>query len=67
MKSDKELLEYVLEQINILISFYEGKDEEEFLRDAVLKDACLMKLVVIGEYSSKISSEQKKRFSEMEW
>lgn len=67
MKSDKELLEYVLEQVNILISFYEGKDEEEFLRDAVLKDACLMKLVVIGEYSSKISNEQKKRFSEMEW
>ncbi len=67
MKSDKKLLEYVLEQIDILITFYEGKDEETFLRDAILKDACLMKLVVIGEYSSKISDKQKIRFSEMEW
>jgi len=67
MKSDKELLVFVLEQINILETFYQNKDEEAFLRDPVLKDACLMKLLVIGEYASKISNEQKRRFSEIEW
>jgi uncharacterized protein with HEPN domain len=67
MKSDKELLIYVLEQINTLEKFYEGKSEDDFLRDDILKDACLMKLLVIGEYSSKISGDQQNRFSEIEW
>ena len=59
MKSDKYLLEYVLEQINILETFYNEVDENEFLNDNKLKHACLMKLLVIGEYSSKISDIQK--------
>jgi uncharacterized protein with HEPN domain len=67
MKSDLELFVYVLEQINALMTFYDGKDEEEFLRNDILKDACLMKLVVIGEYSSRISQGQKTRFTELEW
>lgn len=67
MKTDEHLLKYILEQIEMLENFYKGKSEEEFLRDDVLKDACLMKLVVIGEYSSKISNEQRSRFSEVEW
>lgn len=33
----------------------------------MLKDACLMKLTVIGEYSSKISDTFKGKFSEIEW
>ncbi len=67
MKSDKELFIYVVEQISILETFIHGKDEYTFLNDAILKDACLMKLLVIGEYSSKISEAQKNRFSEIEW
>ena len=67
MKSDKELLVYVLGQIKILETYYKGKNEDEFLRDQILKDACLLKLLVIGEYSSKISDKHKDRFSEIEW
>lgn len=54
-------------QIAILEEFYKGKDEDDFLNSDILKDACLMKLLVIGEYSSKISDAQKARFSEVEW
>ena len=67
MKSDLELFVYVLEQIDELIEFYRGLDEDMFLRDNVRKDACLMKLLVIGEYSSKVSVKQKDRFTEIEW
>lgn len=67
MKSDLELFRFVFEQISLLVTFYEGKDEDEFLRDNVLKDACLMKLLVIGEYSSRIADAQKSRFNEIEW
>ncbi len=52
MKSDKELFVFVLEQINMLETFVDSKDEDNFLRDDILKDACLMKLLVIGEYAS---------------
>ena len=67
MKSDLELFVFVLEQINILETFHSGRSEYEFLNNNMLKDACLMKLLVIGEYSSKISDVQKSRFSEIEW
>ena len=67
MKSDAELLSFVLEQIDILLEFCAGKDDEIFLRDKILKDACLMKLLVIGEYSSRVSDIYKQRFSEVEW
>lgn len=67
MKSDLELFVYVLQQIDELIEYYREWDEDMFLRDNVTKDACLMKLLVIGEYSSRISGKQKDRFTEIEW
>jgi len=67
MKSDKELLKFVLAQIEILITFTEGVDEEAFLRNDVIKDACLMKLIIIGEYSSKVSENMKQQFDIVEW
>ncbi len=67
MKSDVQLLNYISEQITILEEYVEGVSEDEFLRNAILKDACLMKLLVIGEYSDKVTDDHKKRFSEVEW
>jgi uncharacterized protein with HEPN domain len=66
-KSDRETLNYILGQIITLEAFYFGKDEEIFLRDDILKDACMMKLIVIGEYSSKLSEDLRKKFNEVEW
>lgn len=66
-KSDKDLLRFVFEQIETLEVFLEGADEDSFLRDEILKDACMMKLIVIGEYSWQISDEAKNRFKEIEW
>ncbi len=67
MKSDLELFCYVFEQITTLEEYIAGVNEEDFLGDSLKKDACLMKLLVIGEYSHRISDEQKSRFSDIEW
>jgi len=42
-------------------------DEDNFLRNEEKKDACLTRLILIGEYSAKISDELKSKFSEIEW
>jgi len=42
-------------------------DEDNFLIDAILKDACLSRLIVIGEYSTKISEPTKEKFPQVEW
>ena len=41
--------------------------EDEFLRNDEKKDACLTRIVVIGEYSAKISDELKNKFTDVEW
>ena len=42
-------------------------DEDLFLRNNMLKDACLMQLIVIGDNGSKVSQEVRDRFGEVEW
>jgi len=42
-------------------------DEDAFLRNNMLKDACLMQLIVIGENGGKVSQDIKDRFREVEW
>jgi uncharacterized protein with HEPN domain len=67
MKSDRELFLFVQEQIDTLEDYLGGRTIDDFLNDPILKDACLMKLLVIGEYANKISDSEKQRFSEIEW
>ncbi len=41
-------------------------NEESFYQNAILKDACLMQLINLGEYVSKISDESKEN-SSIDW
>ena len=67
IKDDEQLLRFVYEQIVTLETYYTEVDEQVFLKDSQLQDACLMKLLVIGEYTSKLSDSFKSRFIEIEW
>ncbi len=67
IKDDEQLLRFVYEQIVTLETYYTEVDELVFLEDTILQDACLMKLLVIGEYTSKLSESFKDRFTEVEW
>jgi len=64
---EKALLKYLLEQINEIESFIRDLDEELFLRNGLVKNATLMKLIVFGEYSGRIDERLKIRFSEIQW
>ncbi len=67
MNRDLDYLEFVLECIDHLESYTNNVDEDTFLRDEEKKDACLTRIVMIGEYSSRISESLKDRFTDVEW
>mgnify|MGYP001598464731 CR=1 FL=1 len=57
-----EILKYLLEQINATETFTNGFDDDKFLRNELVKNATLMKLLVLGEYSTHIDETLKSRF-----
>ena len=67
MKDDIALLHFVTEQIDGLNKYTAGISESEFYNDDMLRDACCMKIMVIGEYSSKVSQSFKSAHPEMDW
>lgn len=60
-------LEVINKAINLIFDYIQGADEDAFLRNMMMKDACLMQLILIGENGGKISGELKDRFREVEW
>lgn len=67
MKSDIPYLNLLIESIDKIFDYLKGCTEHEFYNDDQKKDACLTRLIVIGEYGSKISEALRKNFSEVEW
>lgn len=67
VNKDLIYVELMLESIITIFDYISNKTEDEFYRDATLKDACLMRLIVIGEYGIKISDTLKSNFKEVEW
>ncbi len=63
---DITYLEVIAQAIAALKGYIENETEAGFLSNDVLKHACLMRLVVIGEFGGKISAELKNRFTEIE-
>jgi uncharacterized protein with HEPN domain len=57
----------ILESISEIEQYIDGVDEDEFLSNSMLRDACLMKLIIIGENGGKVSKDLRSRFSEVEW
>lgn len=60
-------LEVILKACNDALGFIEGFDEDKFFRDALVKSAVLLQLIVVGEYGAKVSDELKEKFTEVEW
>ncbi len=67
MNRDLDYLEFLLECIDHLEKYTDNIDEDTFLRDEEKKDACLTRIVMIGEYSSRISENIKDKFTNVEW
>lgn len=67
MKQDLDYLEFLLDCIEHLEIYTKDIDEDTFLRNEEKKDACLTRIVVIGEYSARISDKLKEKFTDVEW
>ena len=67
MNRDLDYLEFLLECIDHLEKYTKNIDEDDFLRNEEKKDACLTRIVMIGEYSARISDNLKDKFTDVEW
>ena len=67
MNADLDYLEFLLDCINHLEIYTNGIREDEFLRNEEKKDACLTRIIMIGEYSAKISMDLQNKFTDVEW
>jgi uncharacterized protein with HEPN domain len=68
MKRDDDV--YVLDiidSIEIIIGYTEGKSELDFETNMMLQDAVYRRLEIIGEASTKVSGEYKDQHPEIEW
>jgi uncharacterized protein with HEPN domain len=67
MNRDLDILEFLIDSINHLESYIENVDEEGFLSNEEKRDACITRIVMLGEYSARVSNEIKHKFSDIEW
>lgn len=67
MKVDGPYLNLIKESIEQIFVYLGEKEKERFLNDDLIKDACLTRLMIIGEYAGKVSQPTKERFPEVEW
>ncbi len=67
MKTDKVLLQFVLMQIRKLQDYVSRTDEAGFLENEVLQDACVLKIISIGEYTHRLSNILKQDNPQINW
>jgi uncharacterized protein with HEPN domain len=64
---DKARLQHVLEAILEVEGYLNETDFESFMKNSMMRFACIKQLEIIGEASNHISDETKLKFSEIEW
>ncbi|MBI2630068.1 DUF86 domain-containing protein [Candidatus Pacearchaeota archaeon] len=60
-------LEDILETIKKIEDSAKNLSEEEFIKNADIKDATLRRIEVIGEAAKNISEKTRKKYPEVEW
>jgi len=66
-RGDREFILDMLEACNRIISYTKGKDYNYFCHNALLQDAVVRNIEILGEAAKKISSQLKDRYPEVEW
>ena len=64
---DKARLNHILDAIIEIESYLNDVDFEIFLKNSMMRFACIKQMEIIGEASNHISEETKTQFSEIEW
>lgn len=64
---DKQRLQHILKAIVEIENYVYGADKERFLRDSMMKYACVKQIEIIGEAAVFLSSDFQSKHSEIEW
>ncbi len=66
-RSDKFLVEDILEASEKITRYLKGYTEKKFLHDEIIEDAVVRNFSIIGEAATKISTPFKKKHPEVPW
>jgi len=67
MKDDRIYIEHILQSIERIESYIEGKDHNSFSEDYMTQDAVVRQLEVIGEATKRISEELRSLNPRVPW
>ena len=65
MKSDISYLRHILEAVDSIEEYLEGKCYEEFVPNKMLQDAVIRELEIIGEASNNLSAAFREKHSSL--
>jgi uncharacterized protein with HEPN domain len=57
----------ILDSARIALEYMHNKTSEEFTKNALLQDAVVRRLEIIGEASNRVSSETQKKYPHLPW
>lgn len=64
---DKARLQHIYDAILEIESYTQNSDIDEFLKNSMMRFACIKQIEIIGEAANHISEEFRERFEEIEW
>jgi uncharacterized protein with HEPN domain len=67
MSRDDAYLYDILESSRVALEYVGGKSREEFTKDAILQDAVVRRLEIIGEAAGRVSTATQKKFPKLPW
>ncbi|MFN8388201.1 MAG: DUF86 domain-containing protein [Anaerolineales bacterium] len=67
MSRDDAYLYDMLESAQAILEYLGGKTWDEFSKDALLQDAVVRRLEIIGEAAGRVSAETQKKYSYIPW
>lgn len=67
MKSDREFLKHVLDEILFVTHETKGMNYDDFMKNETLKRACTRSLEIIGEAVKNLSADFRRKHKDIEW
>ncbi len=66
-RDDTVYLAHMLMSISKIMRYSEGKNYSDFIQNEMLQDALIHQVQIIGEASSRVATEIKKKYKEIPW